>query len=680
MSPSHRDRLAFPFVVTALLALLGGPAQGALLLRPITDLASDGSGYPAGHPLPPRTLVMTIDDGPGPLNVEIGTFLHDHGIRATYFVNGFRMDPRPESFAEMHALVQLGHQIGNHGENHFRLTLDPARTVAELRGTARRIAPFLGNGLQPFRPPYAAWNAAVHAAVQGVSDLALLSGPYLHEIDGRDWQCHDIGLTVAQCVDRYMTALLARPDQNGIIIVHEHVETTHPTYHREVIESLVAAIEALPGEPFRWVPLDAIPGVSGGLTAAPLQALGGAFSDGAGFGAMSSAATLRAGDIDADGDDDFCARRADGVVCARNHGGVLEPATLWSATFSDAAGFDAMAYAATLQLADVSGDGAADLCVRTSQGLVCETSNAANGFVASPWVSADFSDAAGFALAESRWRSLRMADVDGDGRPDACARDGAGVRCALATPNGFAPATMWSSDLADADGWSAAAYGATLALGDVDGDGRADLCARGPDGMHCGRSDGVAFEPLVPWLFPGFTDAEGWDARDKFPTIRLGDIDGDGRADVCGRNATGVLCASSDGTRFHDLRYPVNTTFLDAQGWADEVYGATLLFAWLDTSGAVSVCGRAPNNLVCHRLPLDEDRDGVGTPIDNCPGTWNPAQVDANADGVGDACAPRPGGCGIGGEVALALPLLRSLRRRRSSRAATGSSSASARA
>lgn len=654
--------------------VLATSATAVLEAVPITDLTSTGAGYPAGLPLPPRTLVMTVDDGPGPLNLVIGNLLHDHGIRATYFVNGYRMDPRPESLAELDALAQLGHQIGNHGENHFRLTLDPPRTVAELRTTERRIAPFLGNGLHPFRPPYAAWSAAVHAAVQGLPDLASMSGPFLHEIDGRDWQCHDIGLTVAQCVDRYMSQLLARPGQNGIIIVHEHVEATYPTYHPEVIAALVAAIEALPGKPFHWVPLDAIPGVSGGLTAAPRQSLGDAFSDANGFASMSTSVTLRAGDIDADGDDDLCARRSDGVVCAIDQAGALGPATLWSATFSDTAGFDAMPLAATLQLADVSGDGAADLCLRTPQGLVCETSNGATGFVASPWTSAAFSDAAGFAVDESRWRSVRMADVDGDGRPDVCARDGVGVRCALATPTGFAPATSWSSDLGDAAGWADPAYGATLALGDIDGDGRADLCARGPDGILCGRSVAASFETLEPWLFPGFTDAEGWDARDKFLTLRLGDVDGDGKADVCGRNATGVLCASSSGSRFHDLRYAVNTDFLDAQGWADEGHAATLLLARLDASDGMSVCGRGSTDLDCHRLPLDEDRDGIGTAIDNCPQIRNPTQADADADGVGDACTPRPTSCGIGVELALSMPLGAAagrVRRRRRARSAT---------
>jgi hypothetical protein len=35
----------------------------------------------------------------------------------------------------------------------------------------------------------------------------------------------------------------------------------------------------------------------------------------------------------------------------------------------------------------------------------------------------------------------------------------------------------------------------------------------------------------------------------------------------------------------------------------------------------------------------DPDADGIATPNDNCPSVYNPDQADANASGVGDACA-----------------------------------------
>jgi hypothetical protein len=446
-----------------------------------------------------------------------------------------------------------------------------------------------------------------------------------------------------------VTLALARPQQNGMIVTHEHLRPSDLTYHRVVIETIVDLLAAQPGTPFTWIPLDAIPGVEGGLTAEPAVAWSAEFADAAALGNAAASESLRAGDLDGDGDDDVCARRAEGVYCALSNGTSLGPATLWSLTFSDANGYAPSAYAATLQLADVDGDDRADLCVRTAVGLACETSDGVDGFAPSAFVTTDFSDAEGYFADESRWRSLQLGDV---------------IVCALATASGFAPATPWSSAFDDASGWGAAAYGATLRLGDVTGDGLADLCGRSPDGVVCAESDGTLFEPPALWIDHVFGDAEGWTARSRFLSLRLADVNGDGLADLCGRNATGVECAVSTGVELANPHYAINTSFLDLQGYGVESRGQTLLVARLGGADAPSLCARAPSGLTCHRAQRDPDRDGVADGRDNCPAKWNPGQSDANANGVGDACEPNALACGVGLEVALVLPLVAILRRR----------------
>ena len=132
-----------------------------------------------------------------------------------------------------------------------------------------------------------------------------------------------------------------------------------------------------------------------------------------------------------------------------------------------------------------------------------------------------------------------LTDVDGDGRADACARAAASFRCQPSTGDGFGePWTI--PDLSDDAGFGDEAHYASIRMADVNGDRLADVCARGPGGFACWPSTGAAFGASVPG--PALTDAAGWNDVAYASTLRMGDIDGDGKDDLCARGVGGISC------------------------------------------------------------------------------------------------------------------------------------------
>jgi LmbE family N-acetylglucosaminyl deacetylase len=324
------------------------------------------------------------------------------------------------------------------------------------------------------------------------------------------------------------------------------------------------------------------------------------------LGTPGQAGSLTYGDIDGDLDDDVCVRRASGVRCAFNDGGArFHRVATFSNLFSDREGFGSDASGSTLQLGNVDGDPGADLCARKSDGLYCATWSAASrqfGPVQKRSRDADFSDALGYHLSSASYGSVHLVDLDKDGKADVCGRNSAGIECALNDGRGqFGPALQWTiEEFSDAGLWWNETAGSTLQFADLNGDGFSDVCGRGTSGMICMLNAGAGkhhFEEAHHWSDTGdFSDLEGWaDSAARYGSVRLGDINGDGRADVCGRSKSGVVCGLSMGEAFEAAR-PIlaNDPFHDEAGYDEVAYGASLAIVRLDGDDHRDVCLRGP--------------------------------------------------------------------------------------
>jgi len=326
---------------------------------------------------------------------------------------------------------------------------------------------------------------------------------------------------------------------------------------------------------------------------------GPGLSDDSGWGDSTNATTLRLLDMNGDGLADLCARANAGIRCWTSTGEGFSP-VINGPEMSDDKSWDEPMYFSTLTAADFNGDGRDDLCARASTGFLCYPSDGA-GFgegVTGPTLSNE----SGWSAVE-HYSTIRMGDVNGDGKADVCARAAGGMRCWLSDGNGF-PTAIDGPPWSDEAGWDDVMYYSTIRLADVDGDQRADLCARAAAGYRCHLSLGDSFGDVSPG--PTWSTESGWGDEDNYTTIRLGDIDGDHDLDVCARANSGIICARWEGTEFGPTF--TGPELNDDKGWDLPEYYRTLRLADIDGDNKADLCARAGAGFGCWRS-LDDGFD-----------------------------------------------------------------------
>src|SRR5262245_55707402 len=135
---------------------------------------------------------------------------------------------------------------------------------------------------------------------------------------------------------------------------------------------------------------------------------------------------------------------------------------------------------------------------------------------------------------------------------------------------------------------TAAAGAAALA-----GDGVAVAQAPPRPGRRLGA--GAAFDPTqvaLPQQFPGWSDGTGWELPEHFLTIGLGDVDGDGRAELIGRSKDGIETWRFDETNLWTKLGPTLCDLSDTAGWDQPQYYATIQLADIDGDGRPELLAR----------------------------------------------------------------------------------------
>jgi trans-aconitate methyltransferase len=242
-------------------------------------------------------------------------------------------------------------------------------------------------------------------------------------------------------------------------------------------------------------------------------------------------------------------------------------------------------------IADVNGDGYNDIVGFGFSGVLVALGSQ-SGFGETTLVLSNFGKTAGWTSDNTFHREL--ADINGDGRADILGFGVAGTLVSLSQDNGtFASATLAAADFGTAQGWSTQS-GFARTTGDVNGDGKADIIGFGQAGTLVALGNGDGTFQTARLVVSNFGVAQGWN-NDTLYHRAVADVNGDGKADIVGFGQAGtyVALAKGDGT-FNDAQL-VLANFGAAQGWSSQDTFPRLV-ADVNGDGKADIVGFGANN------------------------------------------------------------------------------------
>ncbi|MDX3094363.1 N-acetylmuramoyl-L-alanine amidase [Streptomyces sp. ME01-24h] len=210
-------------------------------------------------------------------------------------------------------------------------------------------------------------------------------------------------------------------------------------------------------------------------------------------------------------------------------------------------------YNTLVPLTELKANGTGDMVARDTSGVLWYYQGSGNP-------SAPFKARLKVGAGWSIYNTMSgVRDVTGDGRPDLVARDSSGVLW-LYQGTGT-PATPFKARVKIGAGWGA--YNSLVALGDFTGDGKGDMLARDTSGgLYLYTGTGSASAPFKARVKIG----TGWQIYNAM--VGPGDMSGDGKPDLIGRDSAGALWfykGTGSATAPYAARVKVGT------GW--QIYG-----------------------------------------------------------------------------------------------------------
>ena len=280
-------------------------------------------------------------------------------------------------------------------------------------------------------------------------------------------------------------------------------------------------------------------------------------------------------DVDGDEKPDVVGFGSKGIMVSLSTGTEFSKSSFWVKNFGSNQNWSVEKH--VRMMADVDGDGQADAVGFGSKGVMVSLSSGSDFDDPSFWIK-NFGTNQNWSVEK---HPRMMADVDGDGLADVVGFGNQGVMVALSTGSGFLKPSLWVENFGANQNWSIDNHPRMMA--DINGDGKADVVGFGNQGVSVAFSTGSHFsEPSLVVKNLGYN--QGW--RTETHPRMTADVDDDGKADIVGFGNKGVMVALTADINVPpvaragaDQTVPVNTVVqLDGSGSTDD--GEALTYDW----------------------------------------------------------------------------------------------------
>ena len=160
-------------------------------------------------------IALSFDDGPHPrLTPVILSILEEYGIKATFFMVGENVGYYPDA---ARAVVEAGHEIGNHTFSHRRFNrMNEAQILEEIHDCEHAISEVSDAPIRFIRPPEGQMNETLCRVIGGLGYRIIL-----WDVDTRDW-AHTAPAEIARHI-------LDNVQAGDIILMHDFIGHNSPT-------------------------------------------------------------------------------------------------------------------------------------------------------------------------------------------------------------------------------------------------------------------------------------------------------------------------------------------------------------------------------------------------------------------------------------------------------------------